>query len=508
MALIRNTFSLIILLALISNFFVKVVEVGSNGKVVETSEQAQKSQRDLEMEEPRLRRRSTLSLGERRKYSTHHCIDPHQTDPMYRSCHFTDVCFALKGSDYPIEDAQPANLQFFTDENITSEQLKTSIRSQASFRCPKLGCYREDSFLVPQIVPTYADYNKVWSPVSLAMPYMPMNGGNFGHSLGDNVFAFYRLLSLFGLYSDTVNFVPLRMDCADPGQRCELGGTRVLRKVLDAFLLGLNNSKETTEGGHFHAYYEQIVQKEFGWNLRTMPHNNTSLCFENVLTGKYFLTDHGEDENYHGNRMELGNNWLWVGKGDMIRDFRDAYIKHIGIDVDIDLQYNCPNCQTRAKPRETEALDVVVLPRHLRSGQGGWNHTTLLQMLPSCLANHSLTDRRIRLVDMSKLSMKDQVMATATAKVFVSVYGGAAYLSWFLPPGSTLIGLSRANNLYMDSHILSNLPYFRNINFAVQYQNGNQLFFDWEGICEEVVLGIKHYDATLQAASSPCAQVC
>ena len=455
------------------------------------------------------RPRTAIPLGQQRPSSFHFCTTPQGMLPLYRSCHFTDVCFDSKGTMLYFHDGNEG------ETPPTTEELKTAIRVQSRIQCPRKDCERpDDSYLQPRIIistdkeNSSDKYHKIWSPIPFAMPYVVFNGKNFGHAIGDNVLPFYRLLKLFGVYSDTVDFLPLRYDCDESGT-CSKDGRApaALTKVMDPFLLSSGqsqNEKSVVDNGEFHKYFEKMLASE-----NTAPSDSSSvLCFENVLSGRYLLSDHGEDENAHGRFPEQGTNSHFIGKGDILTDFRRDYMRRIGINENADMLHHCQECDTPSHYSHVSGSDVIILTRPENTLDGGWNSAPLLEMMQKegCLG----PARKVRVLDVRKLSMKAQVQAAATAKVMISMVGGASLLSWFLPPGATTILLQR-NNVTLDSHVYDNLPYLHKYEAApIETKYGPagktkpHFVFDYQYLCFQAKQGIRHYETTLQSISPPC----
>jgi hypothetical protein len=342
----------------------------------------------------------------------------------------------------------------------------------------------------PKTLDSLGPFKKVWSPVSLAIPYKEMNGKNFGHSLGDNVFSFYRIMKLFNLYTDDIDFVPLHMLMNQLQGFFGYYGQYYtgLFTTLEPFVYnrGLSNMKENEdvlEYGDFLNFFDRFVQGDAG---------KTLLCFENVLSGLYFLSDHGEDPNFHSAKDWLGPNNFNVGRGDDIFEFRRAYMHRLGMDENMDLEYH--TCQALLNATKPLADSVVILPRSAGSRGFWWDEKKLLSKL-------NLPKHVVREMDFS-LSMREQVQLVARAKVVISMVGGASYISWFLPPGSSLILLSRREvdgTLQVnDAHIYDNIPHFRTIYF--QYMNvlnvTGEHVYDWSYVTGEIRIAMKRYDET------------
>jgi hypothetical protein len=213
----------------------------------------------------------------------------------------------------------------------------------------------------------------------------------------------------------------------------------------------------------------------------------TLLCFENVFSGLYLFSDHGEDTDQHGRNDSAPNPHL-VSRGDVILHFRQGYMKRMGLDTDMDLKYHtCDYSQHRPG-------SIVVLVRGAGSREYWWDVQKLM--------NENEKDWDVTLVGLNNTygSMQDQVKMIARAKVLVTMVGGSSCISWFLPPGSTLILLQRhqrngSSNHFLDSNIYSNWPHIhtRFINYKETSDEGENIF-DWQTIWLEILDGLSRYD--------------
>lgn len=437
-------------------------------------------------------RRSTLALGSRQPYSSHFCIGPKNFHDMYRSCHFTDVCFAPPGSSIPVPTGWAAALVYISDKNITPNSLRTSMVRNRHMLGPNQGNMREDVFLVPHILTVEAStsFRKVWSPVPLAIPFQEHNGNNFGHALGDNAFTLFRILELFNFYSDSLDFLPLRFDTDDClGKRC----CPALHETLYPFLYnrGFSYMSKIQEEDSivyvtFQSFYERQLLNSTGSTNTSIP---TLLCFENVLSGLYLFSDHGEDPDFHGHDGK-NSNPFFLSKGDVFFRFRQAYMRRAGLDEDLDLQYHTCDHKHRTG-------SIVIIARNSPGEAFWWNVTKLThaaeknKKFQSLLATMNITYLGL---DGQFSKMKEQVQIAAQAKVLVSMAGGASLISWFLPPGSTALLLQRHGGASLDSMVYSNIPYFHAKYVNFMSSEGKECIYDWDSLIDEILDALERYD--------------
>eukprot|EP00978_Attheya_sp_CCMP212_P015528 scaffold40029_cov58-Attheya_sp.AAC.3 len=466
----------------------------------------------------------TIGYGQRRSHSRHYCVGPQGKHvPMYQSrrvidrgdnqqtvkyfnpsplfqnimqsCHMTDVCFRRDGTLLYIKDEK---------EHIEdARDLATVMHVQDAWRGPnhldpRLGHANEGRWLQPELI-SHEDFEQkyriTWSKDSIAIPYIPSHMKNFGHNLLDTVYSFYRMLRLFDLYDDDANFVPLRMVPSDYDPDFVSG---ILSKVLDPFLIQNRKPRDSSEfelknsagSGHFPTYFDSQTHSSAHKKVQ-----EDCLCFENLLSGRYYHTDHGQDESLHG--WEDAFNPFLVGRGDMLRDFRSAYMTRAGLDP----LHLVTEKERHANP--TSHPSILILPRKSGGGakhSGTWNHDSLVTYLGDCLRRENIHDT-LRVLDVESVSMIHQIHQANSAKVMVSMRGGASLLSLFLPSSASIILLDRDQHRY-DDMVYDNIPWLhvqeepivvtrnRTTAESSDVENGYNL----NSICKKIVNGIQSYE--------------
>jgi len=273
--------------------------------------------------------------------------------------------------------------------------------------------------------------------------------------------------------------------------------TIMLSKLLDPFL-GYS-MKDSFETGYFSSYFENHTSVKNGENEDM--EDDACLCFENVVSGKYMHNDHGLDETQHGWMLEneKSANPFFVGRGDLLRDFRNSYVRRMCLDSD--------QLETLGCKKGNIENSVVVIPRTPESGtkSGTWDHTVLVQHLTTYFdrkkdASHAVHTNKITVIDVKTMSLEDQIRITASAKVLISMRGGGSLLSVFLPKGATLLLLDRNKNFF-DGVLYDNMPYFhvvkepaKSVTDSNGHNDASMHSFDLDRICRKVSKGIGQYD--------------
>ncbi|CAJ1934485.1 unnamed protein product [Cylindrotheca closterium] len=447
---------------------------------------------------------SVLGLGQRRSYSTHYCLGPRRIEAeqildvdMFRSCHFTDVCFAPNG--HPLGTRTNSKRHGFSLLYITRDEpdgpekelhnnpelLKTIIRPQSEGKGPKRGNVQPVHYLIPQIVnqSTATLYQKHWSPITVAIPFKFHQCTNFGHALGDNVFPVFRILKNFGLYHPALRFLPIRLDCANR-DTCDGDKCKMVSQLMDPFLRRGEIEPPYHVNGLFNVYYKTAM-KLSAEEHQQMKQNKSIplLCFENVLSGMYYYPDHGEDRTSHGNREnEAGSNILHTGSGDKFLEFRNQYMIRLGVDPGRHLTNGA--CQAAG-----QTPSIIILARRPEShGGNGWYEENLVEELEKTLPNEKVT-----IVDYSIHDIKAQIGMASTAKILVSMGGGASYLAFFLAPGTSALLLKRRCKVH-DSFLFDNIPYIRKEYFDASNCTSDLEVFDYVEMAKSVRRSIQHYN--------------
>jgi hypothetical protein len=142
------------------------------------------------------------------------------------------------------------------------------------------------------------------------------------------------------------------------------------------------------------------------------------------------------------------------------------------------------------------------LPRKSESAanSGIWDHDSLVNYLGDCLRRENIHDT-LRVLDVESVSMIDQIRQANSAKVMVSMRGGASLLSLFLPSSASIILLDRDQRRYDDT-VYDNVPWIhvqeepivvtRNRTTAESINVENE--YNLNSICKKIVNGIQSYE--------------
>jgi len=139
--------------------------------------------------------------------------------------------------------------------------------------------------------------------------------------------------------------------------------------------------------GKVNAYYETITGHPWTKNGAASPPDNNDnpnttttklplLCFENVLSGQYWMSDHGEDVTQHGlvhENDDDGPNLHWAARADVLYQFRNDFLRRLGRSPQYDgqLRRGCAgtrnnesdNNNNNETTKQQQHPSVLILPR-------------------------------------------------------------------------------------------------------------------------------------------------
>jgi hypothetical protein len=296
----------------------------------------------------------------------------------------------------------------------------------------------------------------------------------------------------------------------------------ILSKVLDPFLIqnrrnpqDLKNSAST---GYFPTYFDSQIASTTQPSLVTgytklqqekiQSEKQDCLCFENILSGRYYHTDHGQDESRHG--WEHNFNPFLVGRGDMLRDFRSAYMTRAGL---LDPVRSIVSSEKNNHMSYSSSYpSILILPRKSESSTkkktGTWDHNALVMHLGDCLRRERLPDE-VLVLDVERMSMMDQIRQANAAKIMVSMRGGASLLSLFLPNSASIILLDRDEHRF-DDMLYDNIPWIhvqeepilttRNVTTTKDTIVDVEHVYNLNSICKKIVNSIHSYELSVSSS--------
>mmetsp|Transcript_28570 Transcript_28570/g.80527 ORF Transcript_28570/g.80527 Transcript_28570/m.80527 type:complete len:386 (-) Transcript_28570:24-1181(-) len=261
----------------------------------------------------------------------------------------------------------------------------------------------------------------------LLIPFHSMGGHNVGHLVWDDFLPIFNLLHIFGMVGiDGLQNVLLRWKAPsflyggcemrrNKSQKCATNFAKFLP------MMGVDPQTFSTAD-------ETRLTSTDGttWKLKS-----NVVCVKHALAGIGKLTDHGKNDHGWDRLSEFGRasvgqakdtvNVQNIGRGSLLYDFRTFVMYNLGLPIET--------------PELSERPMRVVFSIHSSSEQQrnvdfALQHKYVSTKLPGAL---------VQQVQLSDLTVKDQLSLASNTTVFVTTSGGGAVTATFLPRGATLI---------------------------------------------------------------------
>lgn len=356
----------------------------------------------------------THSSSNQNFHSTAHCIgETHheETAWMYRSCKFHNLCFDTATKDFyviksSVEDAYQQRRVHgsFVSTSLNNNSLALGgINPRWQGKDFNQGIYKVKWFPIILDSPPHSYYTMPDDVV--LVPFHSFAAHNVGHLLWDDFYALYLLLGNFGFLGDKkvlmrVDTLPLLYGTCEvrrkKSQRCAQNFERFLP------LMGVDPQTFST------------AKKA---SLQGKDSSTTMVCAKTAVAGLGMLTDHGlNDHGWHPSSEQHVQN---AGKGALFFQFRNFMLRNLGLPLTI--------------PKE--GMIRVVLSAHSsgepdRDVDFAFQYAALKQAFPSI---------DLRIVELAKLSIKEQVELVSQTHIFASTCGGGSMTATFLPRGASLV---------------------------------------------------------------------
>jgi hypothetical protein len=384
-------------------------------------------------------------------HSTVHCVgETHQesTAWMYRSCHFSYLCFDTNSSEFVLV-ASPHEKQL-QKKLVPNSFISTSVANTTvalgginprwKGKDFNQGIHKVEWF--PRILPQPPkEYYMLPSSV-LLIPFHSFAAHNVGHLLWDDFLPIYTLLQMFGLTGMT----KLMLRAVLPPRQllygtCEMRRNKA-KKCASNFLkflplLGIDpNTFSTTRDVSFVLKQGSVA-----------PVAPQYVCAKQGVAGLGMLTDHGnKDHGWNPERDQgLATPVHNVAKGPLLYNFRNYLVHNLGISL-------VPPPQSKFR---------IVLSAHSSRDLGrDVSFDNQFRFLSKAFPAAS-----IETVELANLTLKEQVQVASTTSIFVTTCGGGAMTATFLPRGASLILYYQATGGF---------------NFDQFNQTGGAAYLDWD----------------------------
>lgn len=273
------------------------------------------------------------------------------------------------------------------------------------------------------------------------IPFHSLAGFNPGHLVWDDFLPLFTLLSGFDLSHKQLMLIRYDLDLAMwAGCQRQWGKCKpILTKFLP--LLGTQFDQTSSQN---HTVLEIISEQKTKY-----------VCAPNGAAGLGMLTDHGVKlHGWEKKDYEFSHN---VGRGGALIQFRNWMMDNVGV-------------EHRGRKIHEPPYRIIFSVGSSRTSRRNVNFHNHAAFLKKKLGSKYQLD--IREVKLAEMSVKDQIEVVAGASIFVSMCGGGAVTSTFLPKGASFFAFynedenaSRKGRIKfparLDWDLLNNMGYIR-----------------------------------------------
>lgn len=254
---------------------------------------------------------------------------------------------------------------------------------------------------------------------------------NIGHLVWDDFLALYTLLDIFDQADDKLLLSHMiRKPTFDFVGDAPLPDNDIIYKFLP--LMGHHDYPLRTLEGDYNLTLNGKVVKRKGKKKRHI------ICADNALLGSGMFTDNGD--HWHGDIESDYSTPHNNGRGGQFRRYREWLMNHIGVD---------PNTPMDREPY----LIVVSVASSTKRHRKKMKFETQIDILKKSLGSRAI----IKDVQLSNLSLVEQVELMSRAAVFISMVGGGTVTGTFLPKGASII-LYHYDERFLDFDFWNNFP--------------------------------------------------
>jgi len=232
-----------------------------------------------------------------------------------------------------------------------------------------------------------------------------------GHLIWDDFLGLYTLLDIFDQADDKTMLTHMyRPETEDFSGDDDPEGFDLIEKFIP--LLGK------------HDYGIETLEGEYELNLTGIANSSTErhvICADNGLLGSGIFSDHG-DHHWHGHQPTDYEDPHNVGRGGHLRRFRKWMMEHVGVN---------PNTPIQREPY----LILVSKSSSTKNDRKNIKFGPQVKKLKKHFGDRVV----VKKVQLSELSLVEQIELLSRTAVFISTVGGATVSGTFLPKGASVI---------------------------------------------------------------------
>jgi hypothetical protein len=370
--------------------------------------------------------------------TTIHCVGENfdkERSWLFRSCELTTLCFDLNQRDIVmyVDSSKDLADRWWSSTQVHPNQAIVAGESQprtwflappqSSSPIQRIGQFR------PRIGKPPSSHYRL-NATLLPFYRHPTSYRNPGHLLWDDFLSIYTLLDIFDRTDDRLFLAQMRRPKSQTFSE-PVPPFDIITKFLPLM-------------GDFD--YNLNIFQDYDLKLKHPKFKNDGtdrvICFDHGLIGSGMFSDHGETR-WHGQWKSdrvLPHN---IGRGGLFRRYRSYLLKNVGI-----------SSQQNTMQRHPYKV-VVSISSSTKSDRANVSFATQIEAL-------SRLEPRIQIqtVQMSKLSLLEQIQVTSTAAFYISVTGGGTATAMFLPKRAHLI-LYYVPTRYLDWDFWNNFPHIQ-----------------------------------------------
>lgn len=357
-----------------------------------------------------------------------HCVgENYKPDAwMQRSCQYSFMCLDTETKEFrTFQSSEEALLSEYLTQRQYMHSSSTMLRHANESLTVSLGGINQKwgkdipriewaPTIVPVTAATELNYYMLPDDVVL-IPFHSLNGANPGHLIWDDFLPIYTLLTMFQLTERPLLLMRYVLTNGPRGlwASCDLREekTKACNHMMNKFLpLMVGNDHQ----------YNLSTTQDFVFSPNTAGKSNL-VCAKTAVAGIGSLTDHGVSKS-HG---WMESDYLTThnhGRGGMLYNFRNFMMQNLGIPI---------------VPAETDTPRRQRIIFSQKSSDIFSRSMDFEQQLK--LVRVNFPEVQVEAYVFKTLSLQQQVEAVSDAAIYVTLCGGGAVTSMFLPKGASVI---------------------------------------------------------------------
>jgi hypothetical protein len=399
---------------------------------------------------------------------------------MQRTCHFRQLCFDTSKQDYILFRADDerelsrhlvpnvySSTTMIRKRSRDNEEIPQSVslggvnQKWAHVGIPRLQWFPRILNVAPNETATFSPYYYQMPESVVLIPYHSLNGANPGHLVWDDFLPIYTALDMFQLLDDAHGMFPMRHVLQDGARglwaSCDVRSSKTAecQHMINKFLplmVGINYPYNATSTQDFvlqERWYDpaqsnRLVRESWttvvNGTTRTESHDGASkneekppvlICAKHAVAGIGSLTDHGVFKSHGWEEADYSTTHNH-GRGASLYRFRNFMMRNLNLPV-----------ESLSQVRQSAAAAGRLPPHRIVFSQfssdivgRSLDFTRQVQLVRAAFpSNYVQVESKV----LKEMTLRDQLELARTTSIFVSICGGSAVTSMFLPQGAAVI---------------------------------------------------------------------